>query len=207
VIATTLLDERRGEAGNGHVRREAAETLILPLREANVSIKHSTGAVRRMAPGDMAAVRRLVEQVYVGEGFSTAEGIARTLGVVEAAVAGPGWPVECLVVGEEEPRGFVIYLHGPSPLSQVARECEGEFRLLAVDPASRGRGAGETLVRACLLLARADGHERLVLSTQETMLAAHRLYERLGFARAVERDWQRSSGRQMLVYGLAFGLP
>ncbi|MCZ9344350.1 GNAT family N-acetyltransferase, partial [Streptomyces sp. TRM76130] len=53
-----------------------------------------------------------------------------------------------------------------------------------------GRGVGEALVRACVDRARGvDGCARLILSTQETMHAAHRLYERLGFVRTPERDW------------------
>lgn len=62
--------------------------------------------------------------------------------------------------------------------------------MLAVARESRGRGAGETLVRARVDPARAtDGCVRVVLSTQRTMHAAHRIYERLGFTRTPDRDW------------------
>jgi ribosomal protein S18 acetylase RimI-like enzyme len=62
--------------------------------------------------------------------------------------------------------------------------------MLAVDRAARGRGAGESLVRACVDRARATpGCTAVVLSTQRTMHAAHRIYGRLGFVRAPERDW------------------
>jgi ribosomal protein S18 acetylase RimI-like enzyme len=55
---------------------------------------------------------------------------------------------------------------------------------------ARGRGAGEALVRACVDRARAvEGCVRVVLSTQRTMRPAHRLYERLGFVRSPDRDW------------------
>ena len=56
---------------------------------------------------------------------------------------------------------------------------------------ARGRGAGEALVRACVERARAvEGCVSVVLSTQRTMRAAHRIYERLGFTRTPERDWK-----------------
>jgi ribosomal protein S18 acetylase RimI-like enzyme len=46
-------------------------------------------------------------------------------------------------------------------------------------------------VRACVERARAtEGCVRVVLSTQRTMRAAHRVYERLGFTRTPERDWK-----------------
>lgn len=62
--------------------------------------------------------------------------------------------------------------------------------MLAVARESRGRGAGETLVRARVDPARAtDGCVRVVLSTQRTMHAAHRIYERLGFTRTPDRGW------------------
>lgn len=41
----------------------------------------------------------------------------------------------------------------------------------------------------------------LVLSTRPTMTSAQRLYERLGFARAPERDWSKASSAQ-IVYTL-----
>jgi hypothetical protein len=42
----------------------------------------------------------------------------------------------------------------------------------------------------------------MVLSTDTRMAAAHRLYERLGFARLPERDWTPLPGVDLLVYAL-----
>ncbi|PBC96303.1 acetyltransferase (GNAT) family protein [Streptomyces sp. Ag82_O1-15] len=78
----------------------------------------------------------------------------------------------------------------PSTTTDLARPGEAEIRMLAVARESRGRAAGETLVRACVDHARAtDGCVRVVLSSQRIMHAAHRIYERLGFTRAPDRDW------------------
>ena len=75
-------------------------------------------------------------------------------------------------------------------MADIARSGEAEIRMLAVDRAGRGRGAGEALVRACVDRARGtEGCVRIVLSTQRTMHGAHRIYERLGFVRTPERDW------------------
>jgi ribosomal protein S18 acetylase RimI-like enzyme len=100
--------------------------------------------------------------------------------------------------------GVVFLLHPGGRLRQIAEEGEEEFRLLGVDAKQRGAGIGEALVRECLRIATARSSRRMVLSTQETMRDAHRLYERLGFSRQPARDWQsRTSHRSMLVYTLA----
>ncbi len=62
-----------------------------------------------------------------------------------------------------------------------------ELRALAVDPAHRGRGVGEALVRACIDLACVAG-VTLGLHTAEFMAAAVRTYERCGFLRAPDFD-------------------
>ena len=68
-------------------------------------------------------------------------------------------------------------------------EGDGEFRMLAVVPAARGRGVGEALVRACEELARAAGATRMWLTTLDDMAAAQRIYARLGYRHDPTRDW------------------
>ncbi|MFG2192929.1 GNAT family N-acetyltransferase [Streptomyces sp. NPDC048639] len=91
--------------------------------------------------------------------------------------------------GSGELLGGVAFVAPGSRYANVARPGEGEFRMLAVAPSARRRGAAEKLVRACIGLAREQGLDRMVLSSHERMRTAHRLYERLGFVRAPERDW------------------
>jgi ribosomal protein S18 acetylase RimI-like enzyme len=62
------------------------------------------------------------------------------------------------------------------------------IRMLAVDPASRGRGYGVRLTQACLNLARELGVPTVFLYTGTFMAAARHLYEKLGFKRAPEFD-------------------
>ena len=61
--------------------------------------------------------------------------------------------------------------------------------MLAVSPMERGRGIGAELTRAALDMAVERGARRVVLSTMDTMQAAHRLYERIGFVRREDLDW------------------
>ena len=62
------------------------------------------------------------------------------------------------------------------------------IRLLAVSPASRGRGYGRLLTQACLDRARDLSIPTIFLYTGIFMAAARQLYEKLGFKRAPEFD-------------------
>jgi ribosomal protein S18 acetylase RimI-like enzyme len=76
-----------------------------------------------------------------------------------------------------------------SSYAEVAGPGEVELRMLAVAPEARRRGVAERLVVAALREAVARGTRRVVLSTLDSMPTAHRLYRRLGFVAAPERDW------------------
>ena len=62
------------------------------------------------------------------------------------------------------------------------------IRLLAVAPASRGRGYGRLLTQACLDRARELSIPTILLFTGTFMTAARQLYEKLGFHRVPEFD-------------------
>jgi ribosomal protein S18 acetylase RimI-like enzyme len=60
---------------------------------------------------------------------------------------------------------------------------QANVRMLGVDPSARRRGIARALMEACLAEARRAGKERVTLETTETMTAAQRLYEGMGFDR------------------------
>lgn len=108
-----------------------------------------------------------------------------------------------VIVAEYEGRllGGVTFAPPGSPMCDIAGPGEAEFRMLAVSPEARGRGAGEALVRECIARARdLEGVGHLVLSTTGKMLGAHRIYDRLGFVRTPERDWYPVPGLPLLTY-------
>ena len=100
--------------------------------------------------------------------------------------------------------GLVTYCPPGSPWREISGAEEGEFRMLAVDPSAQGSGAGTSLARLCEERARQDGATGMALSSLATMAAAHRVYARLGYARAPDRDWSPLPGVDLLAFGKAF---
>lgn len=55
------------------------------------------------------------------------------------------------------------------------------LRLLLVEPAARGQRLGARLTDECLAFARAGGYKRIVLHTQDALVAARKIYAEAGF--------------------------
>lgn len=101
-------------------------------------------------------------------------------------------------------RGCVTYVPDhANPFAEVEREGEAGFRMLGVAPEAQGRGVGRALAEACIDRARVDGRTGVAISTRPVMRTAHRLYERLGFRRAPERDFEPVPGIELWAYVLA----
>ena len=142
----------------------------------------------------------LLRAVYVDGGYTEPEA-AETL-FAGSAVRARGTLITARDSRSQSLLGMVILVPPEAATRQIARGSEAEVHLLAVAPAVRGRGIGLALVKALIATASKIGCEQLVLSTQETMHAAHAVYERAGFERTPDRDWARA-GRRFLSYWLS----
>jgi ribosomal protein S18 acetylase RimI-like enzyme len=160
--------------------------------------------IRPATEADLPAVGSVTVEAYRAEGFVGDHDDYATL---LADAASRFRDAELLVAQDESGTvlGSVTVVRPGTPYAEVSRPGELEFRMLAVTAAARGRGVGETLVRAVIDKARETGATHVVLSSSEKMLAAHRLYERLGFTRLPERDWSPLPGVDLRAY--AYGIP
>jgi GNAT superfamily N-acetyltransferase len=165
-------------AADARVRGRALSIEIRPVRPADYP-----------RAGDLT-VAAYAETHDIGDYADTLRDVARRAAHAEVLVAADG----------DEVLGTATLVHDGGPYGEVAGERESEFRMLAVDPAAQGRGIGTALVRACMDGARRRGKERLVLSSGIWMTAAHRLYDRLGFARDPARDWTPVPGVDLKAY-------
>ncbi|MFD7698986.1 GNAT family N-acetyltransferase [Streptomyces caelestis] len=146
--------------------------------------------IRPVEPGEYEELGEITAQAYLLDGLLDFGGSDPYLGELRNVVKRAAAAEVLVAVGSGAVLGGVTFVPGPGPMADIAGPGEAEIRMLAVARAGRGRGAGEALVRACVDRARnVEGCGRVVLSTQRTMRAAHRLYERLGFTRTPERDW------------------
>jgi ribosomal protein S18 acetylase RimI-like enzyme len=101
-------------------------------------------------------------------------------------------------LGGDVHRHFVL----PGTGTRVSGPGEAEFRMLAVAPAAWGRGVGELLARACIARAREVGASAIMICTRDFATTAQKIYERLGFARVPERDWQPMPGVNLFALRL-----
>lgn len=143
--------------------------------------------VRLARSDELADVGDLTLDGYVNDGYLTretdystelldAEGRARDAELFVAVVDGA-------VVGT------VTFCPPGSPLRELSRAREGEFRMLAVSPAARGRGVGRALIERCFARCRELGLDDMVICSMTRMTTAHRLYAALGFERDTTLDW------------------
>jgi GNAT superfamily N-acetyltransferase len=72
-----------------------------------------------------------------------------------------------------------------------------KLRLLYVEQSARGLGIGKTLVAACVARARELGYRRMVLWTQDILVAAIGIYRATGF-RLVEEAPHHSFGHDLV---------
>ncbi|MGH3778097.1 MAG: GNAT family N-acetyltransferase [Pseudonocardiaceae bacterium] len=140
--------------------------------------------VRSAVAADLPAVHRIVSAAYAEfEPWLTPANWARMTSNI-AKVVEPGAPGLLRVAQlEDQLVGTVTYLPpGPKDYQRVPPEW-AVIRVLAVDPALRGRGVARALTADCLALARADHAPMVGLHTAEMMVAARALYEGAGFVR------------------------
>ena len=157
------------------------------------------------------ALGQLMVRVYSGlSGFPTPEEQPRyyeMLANIGQFTERPGVRVLVAVSAREEILGGVVYFadmaqYGSGGIASTIEDASG-IRLLGVDPRFRGSGVGKALTAACIQLAHDAGHSQVILHTTSAMRVAWEMYERLGFVRAEELDFEQEG---FPVYGFRLQL-
>ncbi len=114
-------------------------------------------------------------------------------------------PVTHLLVAvslEGKISGGVVYIgdmqyYGSGGTATQEKNAAG-FRLLAVDPDTRGNGVGKLLINECIRRAQADNQFQLIIHSTKAMQIAWGMYEKMGFTRSEDLDFMQES---LPVYG------
>ena len=159
--------------------------------------------IRPAAPDELAAIGDLTVAAYAADGYlDFADDYAD-----ELRDAARRAELATLLVAVDERSGAVLgtatFFFAGTPYAEVSRAGEAEFRMLAVGKEARGQGIGAALVQACIERARAAGSTALALCSLKEMTPAHRIYQRMGFVRATDRDWEPVPGLTLLAFVLA----
>jgi predicted N-acetyltransferase YhbS len=157
--------------------------------------------LRRARPEDYAAVGQVTLAAYEPSLGSAESSYAEQLSNAEARdLEAELWVA--VAPDDREVLGTVTLCREGSPWREIGLADEGEFRMLAVAPHAQGQGIGEALARHVIDRFREEGAVAVVLSSTPLMAGAHRLYERLGFGRCPERDWEPMPGVELLAFRL-----
>ncbi len=154
--------------------------------------------VRIATTSELARVGELTVLGYAHDGFVTAaDGYARTLAdaTTRASLA-----EVYVAVHDTSLVGTVTFCPPESPLCELSSDGEGEFRMLAVDPAARGLGAARALVNRCFERSAELSLDQIVLCSMPTMVKAHGLYSSFGFVRDPDLDWEPEPGLTLWAF-------
>lgn len=103
--------------------------------------------------------------------------------------------------------GVVVYFgdmqyYGSGGTATLEKNAAG-FRLLAVDPAHRGKGIGKLLTMECIRKAKAKNRRQVIIHTTKAMHTAWKMYERIGFERSEDLDFMQ---QELPVFGFRLKL-
>ncbi len=162
--------------------------------------------IRKARPEEFEKIGQLMVQVYSQlEGFpkpGEQPAYYQLLANIGALTEKPGVSLLVATSPDEKIQGAVVYFsdmqyYGSGGSATQEKNAAG-FRLLAVDPSSRGKGIGKLLTLECIRRAKEDGVSQLIIHSTMAMQVAWKMYEGLGFQRSEDLDFSQGG---LPVYG------
>ncbi len=166
--------------------------------------------IRNANPNEFEAIGKLMVQVYSQlEGFPKEEeqpNYYKMLANIGEFTTKPDTELLVAVSDDHKILGGVVYFgdmkHYGSGGTATAEQNSAGFRLLAVDPSTRGLGIGKLLTNECIRKAREGKLSQVIIHSTMAMQTAWKMYENLGFKRSEDLDFMQG---ELPVFG--FRLP
>lgn len=167
--------------------------------------------VRNARPEEFQIVGQLMVRVYSQlEGFpneAQQPEYFQMLANIGEWSAKPETELLVAVLHDKNIHGAVVYFndmkfYGSGGTATQEKNSAG-FRLLAVEPAARGRGVGKLLTNACIKKAAVNQRDKVVIHTTKAMQTAWKMYEKRGFQRSEDLDFMQG---ELPVFGFRLQL-
>ena len=167
--------------------------------------------IRYAKPAEFEKIGKLMIQVYSQlEGFPTAieqPNYYKMLATIGDLTHNPATELLVAVSSDEKIMGAVVYFsdmqfYGSGGTATKEQNASG-FRLLAVDPSTRGKGIGKLLIQECIRTAKNKKHDIVIIHSTLLMQIAWKMYENLGFKRAEDLDFMQG---ELSVFGFRLAL-
>ncbi len=174
-------------------------------------MSHHEFIIRNAQPAEFEQIGKLMVQVYSQlEGFpkqSEQPAYYEMLSNIGKMTDKPDTELLVAVSPDGQILGGVVYFgdmryYGSGGTATGEKNAAG-FRLLAVDPAARGRGVGKELTKECIRKARAQNLSRVIIHSTKAMQTAWKMYEGLGFKRSEDLDFMQG---ELPVFGFRLSL-
>lgn len=162
------------------------------MSETTVSLGRMGDLIRPLGrPGDLGWVVQRHGEIYADEfGWDTSfEALVARIVADYAEKHDPAREAAWIAEVDGQRAGCVFCVRKDDRTAQL--------RILLVEPSARGRRLGQRLVRACLDFARQAGYTRMMLWTNDPLIAARRIYLAEGFT-LVEAEEHDSFGRHLV---------
>jgi ribosomal protein S18 acetylase RimI-like enzyme len=168
-------------------------------------------AVRNARPPEFSAIGKLMVRVYSQlDGFpkeTEQPNYYKMLANVGELTSKPETELLVATSHDDKILGAVVYFgdmrHYGSGGTATQEQNSSGFRLLAVDPATRGQGIGKLLTQACIRKARDNKRNQLIIHTTRAMQTAWKMYEGIGFKRSEDLDFMQG---ELPVFGFRLRL-